>query len=306
MAIDLQNAQVQEPPAAPQDMGIRNATEQFLALLGEPEAQGETGEPPAEPPAREEPPQTLPPEEITIPVAESDVAPQFGSPQPSVVASPGLEDIRNVLKETLAETQGVRTPEPPAPEEPPAPPFRDDEEFMEKFSGNALETLKTLIDSEAEKRFAEYKAQTEKELEPVRALSKKQEQRANVEKALIGFFTDPEFSDAQDMGGEITNFIMEKGLPADDPMSYERAYYKIKTGKLSGNRPLEDYLNDPEALKKIIEHPDVNKAAVEGYLGKLSSGEKPVVIGSEGLPQASPVTKISDFKQAREAMQKML
>jgi hypothetical protein len=245
------------------------------------EQPGSAGEPGSEQPS--DLPPAVAPEELpsTGPVVQSPVDP--------ALISDAIKEGFQSIKQDLAPQSLPVTPEvePPAPV-PEPPVFPDSESFLEEFANNPVETVAKLAENIAQKKIDEYKRNTEQELAPMREAAQAQAKTAAVKNAMVGFFANPEFSDAGEMGDDIINTIRQNGMPPDDPISYERAYNKVKIGRLSQNKPLDAYLSDEESLSKLMSDPRVRDPLITKYLQEVASGTKPAVISQGNLPNATP------------------
>jgi hypothetical protein len=258
------------------------------ALSDEPAPPAET--PPELPGEPAPPPTELPPNEPAVPPAPAaaPVSADTGAENP-LDYTPISEAIKSGFESVK---QGLAPAEPPAPEaEPPAPEtpaLPDTENFLEQFGGDPVKAVMAVASIVIKKEIDEYKQRTEQELAPMRRAAETEARKDAAKNALIGFFTNPAYPDAQDMGEDIINVIKQDKLPQDDPLSFERAYNKVKIGRLSQNKPLDAYLSDEESLAKLIADPRISKPLIDRYLQGVAGGEKPSVIAQTGLPPAAP------------------
>jgi hypothetical protein len=248
--------------------------------------------------------QVAPPasEPAALPTAPAD-NPQDNNPLDYTPISEAIKSGFEAIKQELAQAESAQSPSEPAePSAPEAPALPDPEKFLEEFGTDPAKAIAVIASQMAQKAIDEYKQRTEQELAPMRRAAQAETQKEAVKNALIGFFTNPEFPDAQDMGEDIINVIKQDKLPLDDPISFERAYNKVKIGRLSQNKPLEAYLSDEESLGKLMADPRISKPLIEKYLQGVAGGAAPAVITQGSLPSAAPSKVPTTLDEAKQRL----
>jgi hypothetical protein len=304
-AAALPGAVIESP--APAEARVPADYDEAMAILMEAlsDDPAPPSENPPESPVSEPGPVEPPATDLAVPSSpaapQTSSGPEAGNPLDYTPISEAIKTGFESIKQELAPPAEppASEPAPPAPEEPALP---DSENFLEQFGGDPVKAVMAVASIVIKKEMDEYKQRTEQELAPMRKAAEAEARRDAAKNALIGFFTNPAYPDANDMGEDIINVIKQEKLPQDDPLSFERAYNRVKIDKLSQNKPLEDYLSDEESLSKLMADPRISKPLIEKYLQGVAGGEKPAVIAQAGLPPATPPKVPTSFDEAAEMM----
>lgn len=198
-------------------------------------------------------------------------------------------------------------------QEPPKPQWTEEqiqkmnEDFLQEFYDNPLQSLGKLVNILAQQQAKSVVDPVLQKFEPI--LSEREQQKQmemwNSQVQEVAQANVDEFIRLKDTMNEVikTQADIINALP-DTVNKAQYVFNQAKAIDAARNKPKspEELLNDPEFLQKIAQNDTIKNMILKSHVEAVKSGQPPVVItNTGGQPPAAPTTEIKNTRDATKA-----
>lgn len=198
-------------------------------------------------------------------------------------------------------------------QEPPKPQWTEEqiqkmnEDFLQEFYDNPLQSLGKLVNILAQQQAKSVVDPVLQKFEPI--LSEREQQKQmemwNSQVQEVAQANVDEFIRLKDTMNEVikTQADIINALP-DTVNKAQYVFNQAKAIDAARNKPKspDELLNDPEFLQKIAQNDTIKNMILKSHVEAVKSGQPPVVItNTGGQPPAAPTTEIKNTRDATKA-----